>query len=137
MAEPRSAVLTGTVYWSDSATLFNGYVAIALGLPTNAAGTFPAVYLGSGLREATIPQWTRVRVTDGVFDQEAKLYFNADINPPSTRYFAYWYAYPKYRLFPAVGVEPAAFTITTTPYSITIPTLTLPTAPTTAPTPST
>lgn len=133
MADPRRAKLTGTPAWTGG-ELFNGFVSIALALPSNSGGDFPTVYLGAGQRRCQLPIWTRVRVKDGVFDPEAKLFFNADIDPPNTRYFAYWFAYPKFRVSPLVG-NPSAFTVTADPYAITIPTLTDPTAPTTAPVP--
>lgn len=126
MATPRTASLTGTVTWSNG-SLFDGYVLIGTVLPHGYSyacpiGLFP---------EGGLPLFTVVPITAGEFNQSARLYFNADLEPPNCRYGAYWYDAQNTLL----SGPSAIFDVTVDPYPILIPTLTVPAAGTTVPVP--
>lgn len=131
----RTATLSGTVNWSDGSA-FTGYVYVGLALPVNSDGVWTKAYLkDQSYPPVRIPRWTTVCIEEGVFDPQTKLYFNADLTPPGTKYLAYWYDQANRRIYPATGATAALFTIDATPFAITLPTLTLPTVASEVPTP--
>jgi hypothetical protein len=89
----RSGKLSGTVYYADDVTLFNGYAAIALVVPgQNGEGAvWPRLTVISGYPTTTLPLWTKVPIRDGVFSQNESLWYNSDILPANSRYVAYYY----------------------------------------------
>lgn len=133
---PQTALLSGTVTWSDG-TLFDGYVLLALGLPSNGDGVWPTAMIGGKYPATRIPVWTVVPIIRGVFSPNTSIFFNSSIDPPGTKYGAYWYDINWRLLFPAVGVPATGFTISVNPYAISIPTLTVPSSPSTIPLPQT
>lgn len=134
MAEPRTAKLIGLCQW-DNGENFDGFVLIGLAKPSNAEGDYTVSLDGSAMRQR-IPEWSKIKIVDGVFDSSAKLYWTADIEPPNTRYAAWFYANPRKRVAPLNPTAPSLFSVAVTEYAITIPTLPAPTAPVTSPTPS-
>lgn len=134
MAEPRTATLTGTVSWSGG-ELFDGFVLIGLAQPSNSEGDYTVTLDAAAMRQR-IPIWTKIKIKDGVFDTAAKLYWNADIEPPNTKYAAYFYANPRKRVAPLSPSTPSLFTVASTEYAITVPTLTDPVASVSAPVPN-
>jgi hypothetical protein len=126
MALPRTALLSGTVSWSNG-DLFDGYVLLALSLPSGYTYASP---IGSW-PNSTLPQFVRIPITAGAFSQQVAVFWNEDLEPPNCRYCAYWYDAQDTLL----SGPSAIFDIGASPYAITIPTLTVPAASGTQPTP--
>lgn len=93
MTPARTSKLAGTVFWPDGTTRFNGHVDIVLMVPGIDGRTqlWPRLSIGQGYPSVEIPQWTRVKITDGVFDQGVALWYNSDIIPHNTKYVAHYY----------------------------------------------
>lgn len=125
MSAPRKAQLTGAVQWSDGSN-FDGYLLLGLAIPTNGEGVWPTVALGSAFPRQRLPQWVLIPIKDGTFDATTKVFFNGDIEPRGCQYGAYWYDINGRKLAPAGAAT--AFDITTDPYVISVPTLTVPSA---------
>ena len=128
MSTPLRARLAGTVLWSTGET-FDGYALILLALP----GTHAAVSMDGTFPRSRIPTNTIVPIQDGAYNQNTWLYFNADIEPPNTKYAAYFYDLNWVRIAPSGTAD--LFTITANPHTLTAPTLTAPTAASSAPLP--
>lgn len=84
----RTSYLTGTVKWTDE-TPFNGYAVIRLVPPRNVAGDFWATLFAEGIQ---IPTRTVVPITNGAFNTNIKLIYNADISPQNNKYTIYYYS---------------------------------------------
>ncbi len=130
---PQSTKITSAsnVLWSSGA-LFSGYILLGLALPTDALG-----YQWAELRlygtSQRLPEWTVIPIVEGVIDNNTSIFLTSQLDPPNTRYVAYWYDNTWKRIYPyPIGVLPTAFTVSTNPYIITPPTLTVPTVPTAA-----
>jgi len=135
MATPRVASLTtstGTVNWASGET-FDGFILVGLALPTFNSTAYTTVALDDASPPVRLPQWTYVTVKAGVIDPYTKLYWTADINPPSTKYAAYFYDVTRTRIAPLTAAT--LFEITSDPCTLTVPTLTTPVATATAPQP--
>lgn len=132
---PSKATITGTVSWSNG-VLFDGWLLLGIVRPENADGQWPSTVLAGQLAPQRLPIWLEIPISAGVIDTATKVFFNSSIEPPNTQYVAFWYDRNKRRLFPATGVAPTPFTISTDPYAITVPTLTIPSTSATLPTPS-
>ena len=130
MAEPRKASLTGTVSWS-SGELFTGFVLIGFALPSSVDYTYTRVALQNVYPPQRLPLWYRIPITNGQYDSTARIYWNIDVEPPNTKYAAWFYDVHNQK----IAGPTALFTISTDSYTITVPTLTVPTASSTAPTP--
>ena len=127
-------VTSANVTWSGG-SLFSGYLLLGVALPLDSNGVQWAHVNLFGTSQP-LPQWTVIPIIEGVLDNNTSVFPNSQIDPPNTKYAAYWYdntwklIYP----FPA-GTLPTLFTITGATYTITPPTLTSPTAATVAFTP--
>ena len=135
MATPRVASLTtstGTVLWDDGST-FDGFILVGLALPTLSGTAYTTVALDDASPPVRIPAWTYITIRAGVIDVNTKLYWSADIEPPNTKYAAYFYDVTRTRIAPTGAAT--LFQIAQDPYIITVPTLTAPTATATAPQP--
>ncbi len=126
MAYPAIATLTGTVTYSNGTTPLDGYIILLLAFPTG--------YTSASIANQLIPQpigdHIKVRVQQGVYDQSARIYQNASIEPPNTQYVAYYYDNNDTQLG-----HTALFTIATSPYTITVPSFIVPSATAVVPTP--
>jgi hypothetical protein len=131
---PPKASLTGSPLWSDG-TPFDGYVLLGLVMPQNADGQWPTLALEGVFPPVSLPIWTQIPISAGVFDPNSFVWLNTSVSPGHTQYVAYWYDLNKRRIFPATGTPPTPFTITTTAFAINIPTLTTPATSATLPTP--
>lgn len=128
----RSAKLTGTVEWSDG-TPFDGRVMIGIALPTASGVDYATVKLENTFPGRPRPKWAIIPIKNGQFDQNLKVIFNADLQPPGCRYVAYFYDNNGYLIAPS---PPASmFDITADPHTMSVPTLTVPTGPVTGPEP--
>ncbi len=137
MAEPRTTTITtsSAAQWSNASN-FDGYLLLGIGPPSNADGVWTTVSIGSTFPAVRLPIWTKIPIKDGVINANTLVFYNADLEPPNCRYVAYWYDSNNRRISPVTGVDPTFFDVSTSPHTITVPTLTVPTAPTsTVPTP--
>jgi hypothetical protein len=121
---PNKAKITtaATVKWSDT-QLFDGFLLLGLATPTG----HDKLSI-DGLR---VPLWTRLPIVDGVVDEQSRVWFTNEIEPPGSRYSDFWYAANK-QLIASGGT---VFSINADPYTITVPSLPVPTAATAPPTP--
>lgn len=134
---PTSTKITtaSPVLWSDN-SLFTGYILFGVALPTDATGAQWAELRLYGTSQR-LPLWTIIPVVEGTVDTNTSLYLTTQLDPPNTRYAIYWYdstwklVYP----FPS-GTLPSLVSVTTSPYQITVPSLTAPGTPLAAQTPA-
>lgn len=125
----------GPVTWSDGSN-FDGYLLLGIAPPTNSSGTtWPNIALQDSVSRQKLPLWTAVQIQDGKFNQNTTVFFSNNIQPRNCQYVAYWYDANWQRIYPAIGTPPSFFTITSDPYLITVPTLSVPTLAVTVPTP--
>lgn len=120
---PSTATLTSSspIKWVGG-TLFDGFVMLGLCVPSGTTGAWPSLSIGQGKYPSQkLPIWTVVPIVQGVLDPSAKLFFNSAIDPPGSKYAAYWLDSTKRRLYPSG--EGTLFTIETSPYNLTVPAL--------------
>jgi hypothetical protein len=90
---------------------------------------YASMYLGDDFPQQRVPQRTKVPIIDGAFVTDTKLFYNADLTPPNTRYCTWFYD--------ATGRQVAGptdlFAVTVDPTTLVIPTLPTPITPTTEP----
>lgn len=123
---PQTAQLLtspSTVVWSDGKK-FDGYVWIGVTLPTTPAG-FDAPYLWASQRRQDLPPKCKVPIVNGVIDSTTQLFYNANMNPPGTQYVAYYFSQDDVLIAPASGTA-TPFSVTASPHTLTVPTLTIP-----------
>lgn len=134
MANPRSAKLSGTITWSDGSN-FNGFAVVALVFPTSGGSAWPELVIEPGSPRQRIPVWSTIPIVNGVFNQSCGLWFNADINPPNTKYAIFYYDAAN-KLVASPSSDSDFFTVTADPTTPTTYTLTVPTAGTAVPSPT-
>ena len=130
---PATATITPsttTVKWSNTKN-FNGWLALGLAVPTLASIPYPTISTDAASPQIRLPIWITVPIVDGVMNQNTSVYLTTSIEPPSCQYVAYWYDIN----FALISGPSALFTVTSSPYTITVPTLTIPVAAVTGPTP--
>lgn len=123
MQQPRSGRLSGTVFWPDGTTLFNGYVAVASVLPVQNGINAPEwarISILAGYPTLKLPLWTKIRIQDGVFDQGISLWYNEDMRPYGSTYVAYYYDDTGTSVGPVTGQFTIAAAATAIPQSITV-----------------
>lgn len=130
----RSAALTysSDIEWT-SGEKFEGYVLLGIAMPEDADDeAWPTMGRVSDNPQTRLPLWIPVPVTNGQYNDLIKVIWNEDIDPPNTKYAAYWYDLSG----KLVNTDtPALFVIDEDPYTLAPPTLTSPTAAVTPPTP--
>lgn len=137
-SSPRTAQLTSAanIAWSNG-SLFDGFALVGLAVPVdpdNSNAPWPQLMKGRGsFPFQRLPLWAKIPIIQGVFDSNSTLFFNADIDPPNTQYVAYFYDSANVRR----GTSSGLFTVSADPTTVTIPTLTAPTAAGAPPTPET
>jgi hypothetical protein len=120
---PAQSRLSGTVYWADRITLFDGYVLLGLVLPTLSGSSYVQASVVNTYPAVQIPLWTKVPIKLGTFSNQVWVWQNSAIDPPGTAYVSYWYDLNDR----PVGQNIVSFTIAVDPYPIVVPSLTLPT----------
>lgn len=133
-SSPRTAkiVTAAEIQWSDGKP-FDGYLWLGLRLPNNY--NEPRLWAANVLQK--LPQFTKIPIVEGVLDTDSAVFFNEDLDPPNTTYFAYWFDQHDRLIAPTSGTA-VGFSITADPHTITPPTLTVPSyAGATDPTPET
>ena len=125
--------MSGTVYWPDGVTLFNGTAQFVLVVPgENGLQTlWPRLTVDQGYPTVQVPLWTQARILDGVFDQGTALWYNGDIIPHGSTYAAYYYDASGVQVGGPTGLFSVTGATVTPPVSITVS----PTAGVTIPTP--
>lgn len=132
MAAPaHSKVETAAnVTWSDGAN-FQGYVLFLLALPLFSGSAYTKAYLkGDNQHQIRIPIRLKWPITDGVLNSDLRIWRNASITPPNSKWFDIWYDETRNQVASGSGL----ITISTDPYTLTVPTLTATTATATTPT---
>ncbi len=119
-----------TIQWS-SGDNFNGFCLIAFIPPLGGGGTYLETDLGLIDPSDKLPQFANCPIQNGLLNASLGLYFNADISPPNSTYTASFYDTTKRR----IAGPGSPFTVTTDPFSLTIPTLVAPTTGGVAPSP--
>lgn len=134
MSYRKATITTATpISWSNG-TLFTGMLRLGLGYPTSSGTEWPSLIVSDGFPAIKFPRWTCIPIKNGILSGKAVL--NADLTPPGSRYYAYYYDGNGKLIAPTAG-SAVGFEITTESYTISPPTLTAPTASATGPTPST
>jgi hypothetical protein len=135
MSASRKASLTSasTIQWS-SGTAFNGFALIMLSVPKGAGGIrFPSVSFNNAYPSKIVGKEIVVPIKEGVLNNQVKVWYNADLTPPGCRYVVYYYDQNWSRVAPT---GPASlFDVTADPFTLTIPSLTVPTTTTSIPAP--
>lgn len=115
------------ITWSDG-SLFSGYILFGLALPTDVQGAQWAELRLYGTSQR-LPVWTVFPIVEGQIDTNTTLFYTTQLDPPNTRYAAYWYDNTWKLIYP-IGAPPVSFSITTNPCLITQPYLQAPAVPT-------
>lgn len=126
MAYPLVATLSGTVTYSNGTTLLDGSVLLLVAFPTG----YSSASIANQLVPQPIGDHIKVRIQQGQYDQSARIYYSSALEPPNTKYVAYFYDNNNSSL----GVT-SLFTISSSPFTITVPSFAVPTAVAVVPTP--
>lgn len=118
----RSATLSGTVNWSD-ATPFNGFAVFLLVPPDG----YSKMFLADNYPAVRIPLRIIVPVVNGQFNQNCKIWYNADLEPPNSKWVIYWLDFTGATIASPASMSDS-FTVSTSTHTVTPPTLTAPTA---------
>lgn len=117
---------TGTITWSDG-SLFNGFAVVGIVLPTTGGSAYPEIQLEGNTSRFEIPIWATIPIKDGAFHSQSGLWYNADINPPNTKYAIYYYDSAWVQIAgPASSSDfflVASESFTPTTYTLNVPTL--------------
>lgn len=117
MPYPLISTLTGYVTYSDEETPLDGYVLLLM--------DFPEGYSSASISDQLVPQVigsrVKVRIQQGIYDQSSRIIQNAFLEPPGTRYRAYFYDNSNFLL----GYT-NFFSISVSPYTINFPPMPLP-----------
>lgn len=133
MSAPRIGKLNGEITWDDG-SLFNGFGVVGLVLPTSGGVDWPELTIEPNTPRQRLPLWATIPIVNGEFNNQVGLWFNADIDPPNTKYVIYYYDSSGKQ----VGVPTNSadfFTITAAETTPTMYTLVAPTAGTVVPNP--
>lgn len=135
MSTPRTAKLSGTIQWSDGSN-FNGFGVVGLVFPTSGGAAWPELSIEPNSPRQRIPQWAVIPIVDGAFNNQVGLWFNADIDPPNTKYAIFYYDSSN-KLVGQPSSSSDFFQVTADPVAPPTYTLTVPTAGTSVPDPGT
>jgi len=120
-----------TVQWSNGSN-FDGFILVGLVPPTNVTD-WAEIGISGYYPPQRVPVFARVPIVDGKFDSTAGLFFNADLEPPNTRYVAWYYDITRRQ----IAGPSSQFQVTADPFTPPSLTLTAPSAGSTNPTPDT
>lgn len=134
MAAPRIAKISGTFSWSNG-DLFNGFLVLALVFPTSGGAAWPEITVEPNQSRQRIPVWITIPIKDGVANQQCGVFYNADIDPPNTKYASYYYD-TSLKSVASPSSSSDFFTVSADPTTPTTYTLTVPTAGTAVPSPT-
>jgi hypothetical protein len=128
MALPSYATVSGTLTWSGGES-FDGFVLLAVVPPTG----YTEVRLNGVQPAQRVPLRLKVPIKDGAFEATAKIPYTTAYDPPNCKYAA-WLFDSTNRQIAAPGSSSDFFTVTSSTWSPTFSTPSLPTASTTVPT---
>lgn len=107
------------VKWGDN-TNFDGYLLVGFSIPTLSATPFPDIRIGNaGSPSERLPGFYKIPIENGVISTSCGLFYNADLVPRTTQYYAWLYTSAG---FPVAGPS-SAFSVTSD--TITVPTFTV------------
>lgn len=88
---PRTGKLKATpdIMW-DNGDLFNGFAVVAIVLPTIDSIPWPSLTIDPNSPAQRLPETATIPIVDGVFNNSIALFYNADLNPPNSRYAIYY-----------------------------------------------
>ena len=126
---PRTAKIDSslTVTWATpSGTLFDGWMLIGI-VPPSVTGAdavatnAPYIAYGNQIALEKIPTFYVIPIVEGKFDQNCRVLFTSDLQPPRCRYVAWLYD-RTWRMIDAPGAPspplfPDAFEVTTDPFT--------------------
>lgn len=123
---PRIALCDGTVNitWSDGSA-FNGFILVNLIPPTDGVTQWSEVDYGNLYPGLRLPIYQRIPIIDGQLNTSCGLYYNVDLVPPGSVYQAYFYDSTGRK----IAGPSANFTVSSSPFQPTVPSLTVPTGP--------
>lgn len=127
MGTEQKAELTGTITYSDSSN-FTGWLLLGLVPPLRGATPYTTFYKKYTKERVKLPQWITFPVRDGEILANAKIRFNSSIEPPNTKYAAFFVDYEGNTL-----ATSTVFSVEATPYELVEPSFSIPTAGSTAP----
>ena len=131
MSISRSAITSAaTIAW-QSGTPFNGWLLLIISPPLISSVAFNSVSLRDSSPKLKVPLRVRIAIREGVLDSNAKVFQSSSLVPTNAVYSSWWY--DDNGVLIAVGSS--LFTITTDPFTISVPTLADPTTAVTPPTP--
>lgn len=122
MSAPQARTTTvvtnpNPVLWNNNIP-FDGYLWLGLSIPSG----YDHPSLWNSERPQAIPQFTKIPIIGGTIDPGTQVFYNSDINPPNTLYYAYWFDRLDRLVAPPSGTA-IGFTIGVNPYIISVPTL--------------
>lgn len=131
---PQYATLSQSmsVTWSDG-TLFNGFLLLGLVFPISGS-QWAEIDLGGQTPGERLPQFLKVPIVNGQFDNSVGVLYNSSISPPNTKYVAWYYDQSSFPPRQICGPT-ALFTVNSGTLTPPLCTLTAPTAGTIPPTP--
>lgn len=116
---------TTPIKWSNG-TNFSGFILIGLVPPTFLSGQAPQVDFSLIYPTEVIPTNAIIPINNGMIDQSLGLFYNQDISPPNSEYYALFYDSSKALIG---GSNTNYFIVSTNPINnLPIPTLTAPTS---------
>ena len=132
MAIPRQSKVSPslTVTWSD-ATVFDGFLIIGVVPPTLSSTDFANVAVGNLSTFVPLPKFYRFRIDAGKVDQSVGVYYTSDVSPPGVTYVVQFQDKTGRMITSSWS---AAFTVTDSTFTPTVPTMTVPTSGATPPT---
>jgi hypothetical protein len=79
-------------FWSNG-TPFNGFCLIGLVFPSASVtvDSYSEIDYGNLYPSLGLPRWQRVPIINGCLNASCGLFYNSDITPPGSAYFAYYY----------------------------------------------
>jgi len=122
-----------TLSWTD-ASLFNGFILVGIVPPTSGGTDWAQLSISDYYPPQRVPVFARVPITSGKYNSVAGLFFTADLEPPNSRYIAFWYDATGRLITPSASAQ---FQVTTDPFTPPTPTLTVPSVGSVNPTPDT
>lgn len=118
------------VFWSDG-NPFDGFGLIELVLPKSDSSTWAYVSLGNAFPGLQLPLFQIIPIVYGSFNGSCGIYLNSAITPPGSYYRMYYYD----ATMRQISGPGSNFQVTSTSaFTPTIPTLTIPTGVTNSPT---
>lgn len=128
MAQKAQLTSASNITWSDG-SLFNGYVLLIMAPPTG----YAHVVLRDKRPHLRVPQRYRVPIREGQYVPDTQVWRTDSLVPVNVRYSAFFYDSTD----KLVSAGSSLFAVTSDPYTLAPPALTVPSAAVVSPTPET